>query len=272
MEYVQLGVPLVLIAWLAVWPLRGRARMAHVVIVLAVVGLIGVVGQWGWPSAYAPYGLMGLALLAVLVGRRRAVGRGDASGWLGGILAVLVAGAALGGVALAVQAWVRPVAVVALDMPVTGAALVTEGGRHWAINAHRAVLDGDSPSLTGWKGAGEGVTLVAVDAWGRATGGVMDVVAPCAGAVVQMVEDTRLGRAVVLDCAGVWVVLGGMETVGAGDAVVAGAAVGTSTVLSMHAQTPGVAAHPFSGDALAVVIADRYAVRGMVLAGAAPAP
>jgi hypothetical protein len=86
---------------------------------------------------------------------------------------------------------------------------------------------------------------------------------------VLLTTDERLGQAVVLDCAGVWVVLGGMDAVdvAAGAEVAMGAPVGQATALTLHAQTPGVAAHPFSGDALAVVLDDRYPVRGMVLRG-----
>ena len=114
---MQLGLPLALIVWLAVWPLRGRARWVHGVAVLCVVGLIGLVGQWGWPTAYAPYALVGLALLGLLLGRRRAVGRGDPPVWPGGILAVLVAGAACAAIGLILQGRLRPLEVVALDMP-----------------------------------------------------------------------------------------------------------------------------------------------------------
>jgi hypothetical protein len=271
MDYVQLAVPLGLIVWLAVWPLKGRARWAHAAAVLGVVALIGLVGQWGWPTAYAPYGLLALAVLAAAFGRRRVLGRGDRAGWLGGTLAAAVAMAAFGGVGLALEARLRPVQVVSLSLPVTGAVLVTEGGNHWAINAQMAVLDPDSPSLTSWRGAGLGVVLVAVDGWGRAKRAVMDVQAPCAGQVVLVTTDARLGQAVVLDCAGDWVVLGGMDgvSVAEGMQVVPGAAVGTAVALTLHAQTPGVAGHPFSGTPLAMVLDDRYAVRGMVLRGVA---
>jgi hypothetical protein len=272
MEYVQLAVPVGLIIWLAVWPLKGRARWLHAAAVLGVVALIGLVGQWGWPSAYAPFALLGLALLAAVIGRRRPLGRHDRGGWLGGLVMLLVAGVAIAGAGLAVQARLRPTELVALEMPFAGSALVTQGGKLQAINRLRAVLDADSPSLTSWKGVGAGVELVAVDGWGRATGAALAVVSPCAGHVVLVTEDERLGQAVVLDCAGVWVVLGGMDGVSAQGDVAAGARLGQSARLTVHAQTPGVAAHPFSGDPLAMVLGDRYAVRGMVLTGATPAP
>jgi hypothetical protein len=54
--------------------------------------------------------------------------------------------------------------------------------------------------------------------------------------------------------------------------VVAGAEVGQAARLTVHAQTPGVAAHPFSGDALAVTLGDRFGVRGMVLSGGTAVP
>jgi Peptidase family M23 len=134
------------------------------------------------------------------------------------------------------------------------------------------VLDPDSPSLTSWRGAGHGVVLVAVDGWGRARGAVMDVRAPCAGQVVLVTTDTRMGQAVVLDCAGTWVVLGQMQTitVAEGAQVATGVALGTAVALSLHAQMPGIAGHPFSGTPLAMVLDDRTAVRGMVLHGVVP--
>jgi hypothetical protein len=272
MNYVQLAVPLGLIIWLAVWPLRGGARWAHCAAVIGIVGLVGLSGQWGWPTAYAPYGLSVLAGLAVVFGRRRRVGRHDPPGWLGGMIAAVLAGVAFAGIGLLVQARLPPTDAVPLDMPFLGKALVIQGGGHWAINAQRTVLDADSPSLTSWKGAGHGVVLVAVNGWGRATGGVLNVAAPCAGHVVLVVQDDRLGQAVVLDCAGVWVVLSGMDAVTAKGDVAIGTKLGQAARLSVHAQTPGVAAHPFSGEALAMMLGNRYAVRGMVFSGGTPVP
>ena len=124
MAYFQIGLPLALILWLAFWPLRGGARWAHVVLVVGCVAVAGLFGQWLWPSAYAPYGLLGLVVLAAVVGRRRAVDRRGGSAWPG-VMAAVAGVIAWGGVALGVDARLRPTDLVALAMPLNGAALVT---------------------------------------------------------------------------------------------------------------------------------------------------
>jgi hypothetical protein len=266
MAYLQLGLPLALILWLVFWPLRGRARWLHVALVAGCVGLVALVGQWVWPSAYTPYVLMGLVVLAAVLGRRREVDRWTTGLWPG-LLATGGAVLVWAGVAFGVDARLRPAELVALRLPVSGALLVTQGGRHGAINAHLAVMDPDMPSLSGWRGQSYAVALAPVDGWGRARNGVQDVRAPCAGQVVGQGTDTRLGRYLTLDCAGVWVVLSGLDTVAANGAVGAGDPVGQGAGVVVHAQTPGTAQHPFSGEPRWIGLDGVFPVRGMVLRG-----
>lgn len=266
MAYLQLIVPLVLILWLAVWPLRGRARWVHVVLVGAAVALIGLVGQWVWPTAYAPFGLMALVVLAVLLGRRRDVGRRQPR-VVPGALAAIGAVAALAGVALAVEARLRPADMLDLTLPGAGRFVVTQGGNHWAINRHLAVNDADMPSLSGWRGQAFAVSLLPVDRFGRAGAAAVTVLAPCTGTVAAQGEDTRLGPYLVLDCTGIWVVLSGLTKVTATGEVTVGDAVGQGADMVIHAQSPGTAAHPFSGEPKWISLNGVFPVRGAVLGG-----
>ncbi len=266
MAYLQFGVPLLLILWLAIWPLPGRARWVHAALVAGLIVVVALFAQWLWPSAFAPYVLLGLVLLAALAGRRRALPRGQVRLWPG-VLAGMVALAAWTGVGFGVQARLRPAAVTELAMPLAGSALVTQGGRHRSINAHLAVLDRDTPSLSGWRGQAHGVTLVPVDVWGRAVAGPVDVLAPCAGRIADHGTDERLGAYVVLDCAGIEVVLSGVDAVTVEGTVAAGDPLGRGAGVVIHAQTPGTAQHPFSGDPLWIGLEGVFPVRGMVLRG-----
>jgi hypothetical protein len=264
MAYFQTGLPLGLILWLAFWPLRGAARWAHVALVAGCVAAAGLFGQWLWPSAYAPYVLMGLVVLVAVVGRRRAVDRRGGSVWPG----VMAAGAgviAWAGVALGIDGRLRPGDLVALTLPLNGAALVTEGGSRPVINAHLAVMDPDTPSLSGWRGQAYAVDLVPVDGWGRERNGTGEVRAPCAGAVVGQSTDQRAGRYVMLDCAGVWVGVSGLETVSAQGTLAAGDLLGEGVRVVIHAQSPGTPQHPFSGDPQWIALDGVFPVRGMVL-------
>ncbi len=266
MALVQIGLPLGMILWLAFWPLRGRARWAHVVLVAGIAGVAALFGQWLWPSAYAPYGLIGLVLLAAVLGRRRAVDRRGGSVWPG-VMAGVAGLAAWAGVVMGIGARLSPGDLVALTAPMRGAVLVTQGGTRAAINAHLAVMDPDTPSLSGWRGQAYAVAVVPVDGWGRVQPVVQDVLAPCAGAVVGQGTDSRAGVYVTLDCAGVWVVLSGLEEVSAAGAVAEGDVVGQGAGVVIHAQTPGTPQHPFSGDPLWMGLDGVFAVRGMVLRG-----
>jgi hypothetical protein len=264
MAYLQFGLPLAMILWLAFWPLRGRARWLHVTLVAGCVGMAALFGQWVWPSAYAPYVLLALVVPAAVLGRRRGTDRRAATLWPG----VLTAGAGLAAwaaVGVGVDARLRPGDLVGLEMPLGGAALVTQGGGHRAINAHLAVLDPDSPSLSGWRGQAHAVDLAPVNGWGRVQPGAQDVRAPCAGQVAGQGTDTRLGQYLTLDCAGVWVVLSGLETSRASGAVGAGDVVGQGGTVVIHAQTPGTPQHPFSGEPLWIGLDGVFPVRGMVL-------
>jgi hypothetical protein len=274
MAYLQLGVPALMILWLAVWPLRGRARWVHVGLVAGLVGALALGLQWRWPSAYAPYGLILMTVLAAAFGRRRAVGRQGAGPVWPVLLALLAAVAAWGAVGFGIKVRLPPGGAYRdLALPMAGRVLVTEGGRHWTVNRHQEVTDPDAPSLTGWRGAARAVAVEPVDGWGRAVAAPVEVRAPCGGAVAGRGEDGRLGRYLILECGGAWVVLSGLAGVAvggpevAGPEVAAGGVLGSGRAVVIHAQSPGTAQHPFSGDPVWIRLGGVFPTRGQVLAG-----
>ena len=133
------------------------------------------------------------------------------------------------------------------------------------INAHLAVMDPDTPSLSGWRGQAYAVALVPVDGWGRERDGMGEVRAPCAGAVVGQGTDSRAGPYMMLDCAGVWVGVSGLETISAQATMAVGDVLGAGARVVIHAQSPGTPQHPFSGNPQWIALDGVFPVRGMVL-------
>jgi hypothetical protein len=264
MPTLQLAVPILLILWFAVAPLRGQARIAHAAMLAGLIAVMTLALPWHWPSAYAPLALALLLILAIAFGRRRPADRRNPRLWPG-LLATVVAIAATAGSVWLVAARLRPADVQDIALPFATAAAVTEGGTHALINRHARVLDPDSPSLSGWQGAARAATLRPVDALGRPLPTVQTVLAPCAGSVQGQGADTRLGRYLVLECGALQVVLSGLETVTATGTVALHQAVGTASQLTLHAQGPGTPVHPFAGTPEWISLNGTFPVRGWVI-------
>ncbi len=264
MPYLQLTLPILLILWLAILPMPGRARAAHAAMTIALVLTMILLFAWVWPSAYAPLGLLILLVLALLFGRRRAPDRRNPRIWPG-LLATataLVAGIAAAGL---VTARLRPATTLDLAMPFATAAAITQGGARAIINRHRSVLDPASPSLSGWLGTAHAATLQPVDTMGRPLITPQPVLAPCAGPTLAQGTDARLGPYVILACDGAQVVISGLATTQGSAPVEIGQPIGTATTLTLHAQSPGTTAHPFSGTPQWISLNGTYPVRGWVL-------
>jgi hypothetical protein len=264
MQYIQFAVPLALIFWFAIWPFYGRARWVHIAMTIAILAAIILLFPWLWPSAYAPLGLIALLLLAILFGRRRPVPRFHSRVWP----TILAAGLTIAATVLAAglaTARLRPAAAVDLAPPFASAMAITEGGARAVINRHRAVLDPASPSLSSWRGTGHAVSLYPVDRWGRPLTRPQPVLAPCAGRVMATGDDPRLGRYVLMICDGNIVTLSGLSDTTASGAIEAATPLGTASSLTLHAQTPGTPAHPFSGDPFWITLNGSFPVRGLVL-------
>lgn len=219
---------------------------------------------------------------------------------------VLLAGA---GRALAGRIPIDEPRVVELSFPLsTGVFLVANGGANTTVNAHVHTLD-PTPRYRQYRGQSYAVDLVAVGAWGSRLEGLQPadpqsyaifgtpVVAPCSGVVVRARDDLAdlpvperdrehmAGNHVILRCDDAWIVLGhlmeGSVLVEPGAEVSVGsqiARVGNNgntdePHLHIHAQTPGTAAEPLSGEPLPMRIDGRWLVRNQrVTVPDSPAP
>lgn len=185
-----------------------------------------------------------------------------------------------------------------LAFPLSGGTfLVVNGGSQQLINAHLATLDASVPRFQAYRGQSYGVDIVKIDALGLRAPGLRPVDprvyaiygaavhAPCSGDVVAAVDGLpdlpvpetdrahMAGNHVILRCSDVHVVLGhlrpGSITVALGSAVETGdvlAEVGNTgnseePHLHVHAQTPGSADAPLSGEPLPLRFEGRQLVR-----------
>lgn len=193
-----------------------------------------------------------------------------------------------------------PIAHVNLDFPLRGGTfLVASGGSDIRVNAHLKTRDSTHPRLARWRGNGYAIDVVAIDRLGRRARGVLPgddrayrtfgwpVLAPCSGRVVFAVDGRRdlppphvddqdhlAGNHVLLECAGVHVVLAhlrrGSVRVSEGDAIQAGQVLGNAgnsgvsnePHLHIHAQKPGTADAPMSGEPVPILFGGRFLVRG----------
>lgn len=259
---VQLGVPLLLAAWM----LRNPARSA-VTIGLQVAGSMlcllatARIGVWLFPPWWTPW----LAGIVILGGAIRTLWRPDRlTVWPTGAPAIVVS---IWWVILAMVStwWLLPALhgrhppateiTVDLATPVRdGHFLVVNGGSTLQINAHRASADTTIARLQPWRGNGYAVDLVALNGWGLRASGVLprdparyvsfgvSVVSPCDGVVVASVDglsdmpvpewdrEHMAGNHVLLACVQAHVLLGhlkrGSVVVRVGDRVQVGDAIG----------------------------------------------
>ena len=192
----------------------------------------------------------------------------------------------------------QPGMVVDLAFPLRGGEyLVVNGGSTISINAHRMTLDAGVARFRAYRGQSYGVDIVKLGRWGLRADGVLPpqpgayeiygvpVYAPCAGDVIaaqdglrdmqvpQPDRDHMAGNHLLLRCKQADVLLGhlkpGSSKVAIGQWVSTGqpvANVGNSgntgePHLHIHAQMPGTATEPFSGNPLAVRFDGRFLVR-----------
>lgn len=177
-----------------------------------------------------------------------------------------------------------------------GTYLVVNGGRNALVSAHVMTL-GDEPRFRRWRGQSHGVDIVKLGSAGFRARGVLPrdpqryaifgdpVHAPCNGSVVSAVDGIRdqpvpemnhaqmAGNHVILDCNGIWFVLAhlrqGSVRVRVGAAVESGTVIGevgnsgnsNEPHLHIHAQKPGTAAEPLSGEPIPLRFDGRYYAR-----------
>jgi len=194
---------------------------------------------------------------------------------------------------------VPPLPTVNLAFPLEpGRYLVVNGGRDSSTNAHIETLDASVPRFRDWRGQSYGVDLVRLDGLGLRAQGLQPadprayriygtrVLAPCAGRVVLAVDglpdmqvpqmdcEHMAGNHVMLRCDQADVLLGhlspGSVQVRVGDAIATGVWLGSvgnsgntgEPHLHVHAQHPGPADAPLSGDPLPILFDGRFPVRG----------
>jgi len=300
---MPLGLQLVVPGLLLMWVARTGRRRALTLGAAGVTSLyllaIGLAGLW----LVLPWWLPLVYAVCVPVAARRAWTRPAVAGgttaarrtlpWL----AIGTAGLALtGAIVIALLARRAPDSAVDLAFPLDGGTyLVVNGGRHEFVNAHLGTLAGER--FRPYRGQSHGVDLVRLNGLGlRATGLLPDdprayvmfgdrVLAPCDGTIAGAADGApdmppplpdraqMAGNYVLLDCAGIHVLLGHLQrgsvavrpgqTVRTGDGL---GLVGNSgntgePHLHIHAQRPGSAAEPLGGEPLPIRLDGRYLVR-----------
>ena len=297
---LQLIIPTGLLLWLAFGrPQNHTSWLLRVILVTFYLVGMSAGGLWLVFPWYTPV-IHGLALFLAIahslpdrtLPRLPQGRRGVSAALLTGSMATFFAG-----LAWYVLAGGRPPAdAVELSFPLRGGSyLVVNGGRHRLINAHLATLKGER--FRPWRGQSYGVDIEKIDRWGFRAHGLLPadpdvyaifgepVYAPCAGEVIQAVDgvdemppprmdrEHMAGNYVLLNCDGAWILLGhlqkGSVRVRAEDSVRPNEWLGRAgnsgntgePHLHIHAQRPGTAEAPLSGDPLPIRFGDRYPVR-----------
>jgi hypothetical protein len=298
---LQLMVPVSLLLWLAYGSPPSRAGwVLRVLVAACYLAVMGAGGLWLIMPWYTPVVFAGLFALAALRSGRNAASlpttlhgswRWIALGVMGGIATLFA------GLALYIVGGGRPPAdVVELGFPLgEGSYLVVNGGGNELINAHYRTLNGER--FGPWRGQSYGVDIEKLNAAGLRARGILPkdlgayeifgepLYAPCDGEVIAAVDGVQemtppemdrqnmTGNYIMMQCGGVWVLLAHLQRGSVG--VVEGQSISRGQLLArvgnsgntgephlhIHAQHPGTAEAPVSGEPLHVVFGGRYPVR-----------
>lgn len=234
----QIGLPLVLIAWIAIAPPRNLLGVSLQAFVIAITLLaIARMGVWVFPPWWTPYLYGLLFVLALIIGvRRRKPQRKLPSHWLGWIAIIIFAALGVFVGNEAVQSWAGqfppPIAAVNLAFPLRdGDYLILNGGSDIRINAHLKTLDESVLRFRAYRGQSYGIDVIKIDPLGLRAKGLVpsdpaayqiygeSVFAPCSGGIVQAIDGfpdqkipqidvvNRTGNYVILRCGNTDVVL-----------------------------------------------------------------
>lgn len=234
---VQVGLPLLLLAWLVLRPPASWGSLgAHGLALPAILAALHLSGIWTVVPWWLPMAIaaLALALLAWLL-RSRPPQRALPRRWEWLRVAVLLVALGVGGwqTVLAWQGRQQPRApLIDLAWPLPpGQYLVINGGTNLAVSSHAETLDLSVPRHRLFQGQSLGLDIVAINAAGRTTQGLWPaeprayaiygrpVLAPCSGSVLQAIDgivdqavpelgaDARTGNGVLLRCAGADVLL-----------------------------------------------------------------
>jgi hypothetical protein len=298
---LQVLVALALLVWFAfgrptsrtAWLLR--AALVACYLVATAVGGLWLILPWYTPVIY--HGLFLLALLRTLrrwdtlpALPRTPVGLAGTAA----IGAVLVFSVALATYIL--TGWRTPADAVELSFPLrNGTYLVVNGGGNELINAHYKTLEGER--FRAWRGESYGVDIEKLNGLGLRARGLLPktlaayeifgeaLYAPCAGEVIAAKDGVdemtppetdrqhMAGNHVILQCGSAWIVLGhlqkGSVQVAAGQCLAQGQPLGRvgntgntgEPHLHIHAQWPGTAEAPLSGEPPPIRFDQHYPVR-----------
>jgi hypothetical protein len=297
---LQVIAPIVLLTLLAMSRERNDAAWLLTTISVGLyLAAVGIGGIWLVLPWYTPvlYGLTFIA--AAVVSLRRAASRGPWPGTTAGWF-VLTARAFVCVLVLALAAYVAsgqaaPSSAINLKFPLRqGTYLVVNGGSNTLLNAH---LEMNAPRFHAYRGSSNGIDIVRVNNLGfRARGLLPDdlkryeifgdsIFSPCGGEVVEAVDGVQemtpprmdrgnmAGNHVIIRCKTAWLLLGHMQRgsvrvardqhVATGDFLgrVGNSGNTNEPHLHVHAQTPGTAREPFSGDPIPILFDGRFFVR-----------
>ncbi len=235
---IQIVLPLILIAGLAIAPPRNRLGFSLQALVTAMTLVaIARLGVWMFPPWWTPYFYGVLLAVALVMGRRRLQSLQPLpSHWSGWVLIVafVAFGVFVGNAAR--QSWAGrvppPIPVVDLTFPLQGGQyLIVHGGSNIQINPHMKTLDESVPRFHAYRGQSYGVDILKIDRFGLRANGILPndlaayqiygepVFAPCAGTIVQAIDgfpdmpipqvdqENRAGNHVILRCGEVDVLL-----------------------------------------------------------------
>lgn len=302
----QIVIPLALLGWLALG--RPRTRTSALARTALTAGwLVAIAGAGLWTAL--PQSIGWAYFVALVAATWLAVRRTREPRWWPGDdgphprlarVGTIVVVAAAGGMALFAArtlAWRTPPEGPAVDLAFplrAGTYLVVNGGSSNVNNGHVGIPD---RARDRYRGQTRAVDLIRVDALGRRSDGFAPadpaayhifgdtIHAPCAGTVViasdglpdlsppEVDREHMAGNHVVLECDGVWVLLGHMQQgsvqVEPGESVAVGQPLGRvgntgnsdEPHLHVHAQRPGTLENPFGADPLVIRLDGRYLSR-----------
>jgi hypothetical protein len=297
----QFLVPLSLLAWLAFGrPSSLSAWVVRSVLTACYLIAIGVGGLWLILPWYMPvwYGVILLFTIAYSFRRIRGIPafptdwRGLAGLALTSLAAVFFAGMNR----YLTSGWRMPRNTVELSFPFRdGTFLIVNGGANELINGHLETLKGER--FRPWIGQSYGVDIEKLNDLGLRGWGIVPrelgsyeifgerLYAPCSGPVL-VAEDgveemippktdrkNMAGNQMILGCGDAWILLGhlqkGSVRVRAGERIIVGQQIGRvgnsgntdEPHLHIHAQRPGTAQAPLSGQPLWIRFGPTYPVR-----------
>jgi hypothetical protein len=277
------------------------AWVLRLVLVSLYLLLVAWTGLWLVLPWYTPLAYAALWPFAVIGSARRSRGLRRyprESRAVAGAVALAAAAAVVAVLCLRVVVARRaPAGAVDLAFPLRrGSYLVVNGGNSRLINAHLETLAADE-RFRRWRGQSYGVDLVGLGRFGFRSRGILpgdpaayrifgdSIAAPCAGMVVATQDgmpemrppatDSRhlAGNHVILRCGRVWVVMAhlrqGSVAVRAGDSLAVGEPLGLvgnsgntgEPHLHIHAQGPGRAEEPLSGEPVPIRFGDLVPTR-----------